>query len=388
MSATLENILKRLHSPDPNIRESALDQIGTLNPENALEIIVPFLSDPDPEVRSTAACNLGEINNQKAIGHLIQTVRQDANEWVRYHALESLSEYHSPEILACLLDEMYKGSDSRKIRLAVAQQLGQYDTEEALDALVALLEVDDDYVLTTTAGSLLKLNRPRVRPVWEDLLLTAFHPYLCQTAAQALAELQKADPFDVVCPFLTSQDSTIRQGAVFALGCLDDDRAICVLIRQARQDPVPDVQEMGIFALSNYHSHEIGTYLTEAISHQTLSARARESIAEQLSNYDCEESVNSLLSLLEDENQVVRATAIYSLYEVNRARLLPIWESLLEQYPNGSYKRELIEKALAELEEHDVTPSDKWLKQRETELLHQKIAAYANVHAQIKVGFK
>ena len=61
MSATLENILKHLHSSDPNIRESALDHIGTLNPENALEIIVPFLSDPDSEVRSTAACTLKGI---------------------------------------------------------------------------------------------------------------------------------------------------------------------------------------------------------------------------------------------------------------------------------------------------------------------------------------
>jgi len=297
--------------------------------------------------------NLGEINNQKAISHLIQTVGQDANEWVRYHALESLSEYHTPEILACLLDEMHKGSDSRKIRLAVAQQIGLYDTEDAVDALVALLQVDDDYVLTTAAGSLLKLNRPRVRPIWQDLLLTAFHPYLCQTAAQALAELDQADPFDIVYAFLTSEDSTIRQGAVFALGCLDDDRAICVLIRQARQDRVSEVQEMAIMALSNYHSHEIGTYLTEAISHQTLSARAREWIAEQFSRYDCEESVNTLLSLLEDENEVVSATAVYSLYEVNRARLWPIWANLLQQYPHDSYKRTLIEKALAELEENN-----------------------------------
>ncbi|MGB0385250.1 MAG: HEAT repeat domain-containing protein [Ardenticatenaceae bacterium] len=368
MSRNFNEILKNLHSRDPNVRESALDEVGTLNPENALEIILPFLSDPDPEVRSTAACNLGEIDNQKAIPHLIETVRQDDNEWVRYHALESLSEYHSPQILSSLLDEVYHGSSSRKTRVALATQLGQYDSEEAVDALLTLLQVDDSYVLTTAAGSLFKLNRPRVRNVWQDLLLTAFHPYLCQTATQALAELEHTEPFDVVYPFLTSQDSTIRQGAAFALAHVHDERAIPLLIQQAREDRVQEVQDMAIFALGNYHRRQIGSYLIEAMSHQSLSARAKEWIAEQLGSYDCEESVNALLSLLQDENEIIRSTALYSLSQLNRPRLRPIWQSLLKQYPDHSYKRELIEKALAELKEHDTTQSlastDQWLKQK------------------------
>ncbi len=61
MSEELSAIVQELKNSVPEIRENALDKIGTLKPSNALDIILPFLSDLDPEVRGSAACNLGEI---------------------------------------------------------------------------------------------------------------------------------------------------------------------------------------------------------------------------------------------------------------------------------------------------------------------------------------
>ncbi len=55
----MSTILEDLKNSDPEIRELAIDKIGTIKPSNALEIILPFLSDSEPEVRGTAACNLG-----------------------------------------------------------------------------------------------------------------------------------------------------------------------------------------------------------------------------------------------------------------------------------------------------------------------------------------
>lgn len=41
----LQTALKELHNPNPDIRELALDTIGTLKPDNAFEIILPFLTE-------------------------------------------------------------------------------------------------------------------------------------------------------------------------------------------------------------------------------------------------------------------------------------------------------------------------------------------------------
>lgn len=90
-------ILEDLKNSNSEIRELALDKIGTLKPSNSLEIILPFLSDSEPEVRSTAACNLGEIQDSRAIPYLINIVKDDNNKEVRADALSALGEYQSSE---------------------------------------------------------------------------------------------------------------------------------------------------------------------------------------------------------------------------------------------------------------------------------------------------
>jgi HEAT repeat protein len=102
----LSVILEDLKNPNSEIRELALDKIGTLKPSNSLEILLPFWSDSDPGVRSTAACNLGEIQDICAIPHLINIVKNDNDEELRADALSALSEYQSSEILDCLIDEV------------------------------------------------------------------------------------------------------------------------------------------------------------------------------------------------------------------------------------------------------------------------------------------
>ena len=352
MSNTLQNIFLELQDPDPEVRELALDKIGAMNPENARELILPYLSDDDPKLRETAACNLGEIQDPKAVPDLVNAARTDPDQSVRYYAFDALSEYHTPEILSLLLEKAYHGSRERKIRLTVTKQLAQYDTEEAVEALLTLLQTDDRYVLTAVASSLLTLNCPRLQLIWEEMLLTSFHPYLCQIAAQALGELLNVKPLLVVLPFLASRDTAVRSGAAFALGFIDDECAIDYLIELGRQDASQNVREMAIMALARYDSCVIRDYLIDALSSQSLSARAIESMAEQLSEYDSEKSVDALLWLLDAkrENEVIHATAIYSLYKLNRPRLRGLWKQILEQYDSDSDEYELAKQALAELE--------------------------------------
>jgi HEAT repeat protein len=184
MSAILED----LKNPNSEIRELALDKIGTLKPNNSLEIILPFLSDSDPGVRSTAACNLGEIQDICAIPHLINIVKNDNDEEVRADALSALGEYQSPEILNCLIDEVNRDKRSRRPRQEVARQLKHYNTEEAVDALIELLQDEDDYVKIPAVDSLLELNRPSLRQIWIDAL-DSENCYVSEIATKALANL-------------------------------------------------------------------------------------------------------------------------------------------------------------------------------------------------------
>ena len=170
MSDDMQAILKDLRDSDPDIRESALERIGVVRPDNAIELIVPLLGDPDAEVRSTAACNLGLIDDSRAILYLIGVVRRDSSEKVRAEAIASLAEYRSPEILDCLIAEVHREKRSRRPRQEVAKQLRNYNADEAVDALIELLQDDDAFVRDHAAESLLQLNRPRLRGIWERAL--------------------------------------------------------------------------------------------------------------------------------------------------------------------------------------------------------------------------
>jgi len=170
MIQEIETILQDLNNSDPDVRESALDRIGIAKPDNALELIVPFLADPDAEVRETAACNLGIISDPRAIPSLIEAVNNDSSEKVRAEAIASLSTYRSPEILATLIAEVQREKRSRRPRQEVAKQLRNYNTDEAVDALIALLQDDDAFVRDYAAESLFQLNRPQLRQIWERAL--------------------------------------------------------------------------------------------------------------------------------------------------------------------------------------------------------------------------
>ena len=189
----LHTALAQLQNPNIDVRESALDKIGTLKPDHAFEIIVPFLTDLNPEIRATAACNLGEINDIRSIASLIDSAQNDTDEKVRAEALAALNNFRSIEILMCLINEVHRPKVSRRPRQIVAQQLQYYNDERSVDTLSFLLLEDRDvYVRIFAADALIVLNRSRLLPMWEQALNDE-STYIIKIADRAIEYLQKSE---------------------------------------------------------------------------------------------------------------------------------------------------------------------------------------------------
>ncbi|MBR8836398.1 MAG: HEAT repeat domain-containing protein [Stigonema ocellatum SAG 48.90 = DSM 106950] len=189
----LQTALAQLRNSSPDIRESALDKIGNLKPDNAFEIILPFLSDSNPEIRGAAACNLGEIDDSRSVAHLIDLAKNDPEEKVRSEALSALDNFRTPEILICLINEVHRVKKSRRPRQIVAQQLQYYDDERSVDALSFLLLEDEDvYVRIFAVDSLLALNRSRLLNVWQKALDDE-STYVIEVANKAIENLQNSE---------------------------------------------------------------------------------------------------------------------------------------------------------------------------------------------------
>jgi HEAT repeat protein len=186
----LQLALTELQNSNTEIRELALDKIGTLKPDNAFEIILPFINDADPEVRGTAACNLGDIGDSRSIPYLIRLVETDLEEKVRSEALSALGNYKAEAILNCFLNEVYRDKKSRRPRQIVAKQLQDYNNTQSLNALIFLLLEDEDvYVRIFAADSLFVLNSSKLQSVWKQALEDE-STYVMEVAEKALCNLQ------------------------------------------------------------------------------------------------------------------------------------------------------------------------------------------------------
>jgi HEAT repeat protein len=170
MSDKINIIYENLKDSTPLVRIKALDTIGKIKPSDAIEIINPFLEDENIRVRVAAAFNLGRLADNQVIPYFIKKVLGDDDDDVRTEALAALDNYRDSEILKCLIAEVYRPKVSRTPRQEIAKQLRHYDTEEAVDALIILLHDEDVFVRDDTAESLLQLNRPRLVDVWKKAL--------------------------------------------------------------------------------------------------------------------------------------------------------------------------------------------------------------------------
>ncbi|AFZ24520.1 HEAT repeat-containing protein [Cylindrospermum stagnale PCC 7417] len=254
MSEEMATILKDLKDPNPRARIKALDTIGTMKPSNAIDLITPYLSDNHVRVRVASVWNLGDIRNINAIPHIIKAAKQDPSEEVRGVALAALENYQSPEILDCLVAEVYREKQSRRPRQEVAKQLQHYDFEEAVNALIILLHDEDVFVRDDAAESLLQLNRPRLVDVWkkslEDLsddvrniavtaltnlgfieeaidelvaLLQDENFFMRDSLAECLLKLNRPRLREVWQKFLNDQEEDVRDIAIKALQELTDE---------------------------------------------------------------------------------------------------------------------------------------------------------------------
>lgn len=186
----LEQIRHNLFSTDAEVVEKALDDLGTLNPPGAFELMLPFLQDENPEIRGSAACNLGDIKDEKSIRPLLNTVQNDADKEVRSHAIMALENYHSLEILAILLEQINNEDNTNGARIFIADQLINYEGEAVIQGLIELSAPErGTHVRIAAIDALYTKNDPELKGYWEMLREHETHPYLQEVAELALVEL-------------------------------------------------------------------------------------------------------------------------------------------------------------------------------------------------------
>ena len=138
-----EKIQENLQSTDWKKRAAAIHEVALLNLWNALDILLPFLYDPNPNVRSAVAVDLEIIHDIRVVPHLIKFAQQETEIEPLRAVYGTLRSYIVPAVGDFLLSEAQKQHDVQSVRIEIARQLRNYDTEQSVDVLVALLDDED-----------------------------------------------------------------------------------------------------------------------------------------------------------------------------------------------------------------------------------------------------
>ena len=243
-----------------------------------------------------------------------------------------------------------------KVRLAVIAALGEIADTLAVDPLLALLHDADQPVCLAAIDALGKIGDARAVAPLAELVKTESGEKR-RHAITALGQIDDAQSVEVLIDVLThNAESSVRCGAVDALGALRDPRAIDPLLALAR-DPDATLRCSVITVLGKFHDPRVVTPLTDALSdtltavkiaaanapvHDTRcidpllellhdqDAAVRNAAIHQLATYRAPNIVEPLCALLPDRDANINKSAIVALGEIGDARAVPVLLACLQ----------------------------------------------------------
>lgn len=142
--------MPELDQADFRVRREAVKQLGNAYNPEGVPHLVRMLGDKTASVREEAIRALGKFMEPSTIAAIIQQLKHES-EHVRNAASKVIMAFGvraAPTLLAALKDE------DRYVRGGAAVFLGKLRLPEAVEALTALIEDSDPYVLMAVCGAL------------------------------------------------------------------------------------------------------------------------------------------------------------------------------------------------------------------------------------------
>lgn len=158
----LETIYSLLNDPDDDIVKFAVDILAGLGEESAVNALCPILKHENPNVRASVAVCLGKIRAGISVPMLLEALRTEDDEWVRFSIIEGLGHMHDKNALDPLLDMIESGSGLIR--------------EAAIEAVSRLAETRDAADVLTRIEALLETGRIMNCPAVVDLTEKALSP--------------------------------------------------------------------------------------------------------------------------------------------------------------------------------------------------------------------
>ena len=131
-------------------RTDAIESLGRLG-DIGISLVIEALSDEDNDVRESAVETLGKIKSDKAVEHIIMAL-SDENEDVRMAATETLGKIKYNGAVEHLINAL--GDENNHVREGAAYALGDIKSDKSIEPLIKALD-DEDCNLRNSAAYIL-----------------------------------------------------------------------------------------------------------------------------------------------------------------------------------------------------------------------------------------
>jgi HEAT repeat protein len=317
---TLLTLIDLMKSEDEEMRSFAIGLVSVYRDKRAVEPLLALLDDDGYQVAETAIESLGELGDRRAVKPLIKILLDcdDSDTFcVAADALVKIGDEAAIEpLILSLLD------DSERIRYPAARCLGLLKDKRAADALFALTQDRDGYVMVEAVLALSKMNDKRaIKP------LMYYGPYLPMPYSQhwtAYEHLRKFHTPETADYFVRlwreSGDFITREFAAAALGEIGGKRAVESLRECFKKDEIDSVRMAAAAALMRFGDKETETIVKEALTGKDADAR-RDALSALMESPD-RKAIPWLRKALDSDVRITAANVLVKLGDHSPADML------------------------------------------------------------------
>ncbi len=202
--AKLKEVLN--HDPFYGVRAKASEALRMIHSEEALTALVESTQQPDARARNAVVNDIGGFYSAATVKALLAILKTEKNPGIQVTAIHNLGPFSTPEVKTVLLH--YLHTESYRNRLA--------------DAAIAAMRTQDDPAYLAPLREVLSQHEDR-------FLSREFANALDTLAYLARKEEKKESVREFIAGHLTSSKDRVKQGAITALGTLEDPKAIGLL---------------------------------------------------------------------------------------------------------------------------------------------------------------
>ncbi|MHC4598348.1 MAG: HEAT repeat domain-containing protein, partial [Planctomycetota bacterium] len=302
----VDALLKRLEDPDREVRiraRYALREIGS----GVFDAALPLLNRDDPELRVAGVVILAVCKRPEAVTALTRVLAEDGEEEVRCRAAEALGEIGDPGAIEPLLEAL--GDEKRRVASNAAEALAQIGSEaisrleerienesgqrrfyavlslarmrvpQAIEPLIEAMGHDDADFRRDASRALSLWGEPVLEPLREALRHR--NVFVRCNAACALGGIRVDGVVDALVEALSDEEDCVRCAAAQALEDIPAEKAVGPLVRFLEMDTPPGGRFWAGVALA---SHGDARGLDDIVAGLGDFARAHEEMVAHFGN--------------------------------------------------------------------------------------------------------